>query len=69
MTFILVEINFSNIIHKINMNSEKELVLVTGAANGIGRHIVLEVAKLKRFNIAAWDIDPVRTCSLQFNSS
>ena len=34
------------------------VVLVTGAANGLGRAIVMEVAKL-RYNIAAWDIDEV----------
>ena len=34
------------------------VVRITGAANGLGRTISLEVAKLK-YNIAAWDIDEV----------
>jgi len=38
------------------MSSEPQIVLVTGAANGIGRSICIELAKLK-YNIAAWDID------------
>jgi len=33
-----------------------QLVLVTGAANGIGKSIVTQLAKLN-FNIAAWDVD------------
>jgi len=33
-----------------------ELVLITGAANGIGRSISLAVGK-HNFNIAAWDVD------------
>ena len=36
-----------------------QLVLVTGAANGIGKSIVTQLAKLN-FNIAAWDVDLVR---------
>jgi len=35
-----------------------ELVLITGAANGIGRSISLAVGK-HNFNIAAWDVDKV----------
>jgi len=38
------------------MSSKPGVVLVTGAANGIGRDICIELAKLK-YNIAAWDID------------
>lgn len=33
-----------------------QLVLVTGAANGIGKAIVTELARLN-YNIAAWDLD------------
>jgi len=36
--------------------SSPQLVLITGAANGIGRSIAVAVGKLN-FNIAAWDID------------
>jgi len=32
------------------------VVLVTGAANGIGRAVAVELAKLK-FSVAAWDVD------------
>ena len=36
------------------------VVLVTGAANGIGRSVAMELAKLKtKDTIAAWDIDEV----------
>ena len=38
--------------------SSPQLVLITGAANGIGRSIAVAVGKLN-FNIAAWDIDKV----------
>ena len=42
----------------MSSSTQTQLVLVTGAANGIGKAIVTELARLK-YNIAAWDVDQV----------
>ena len=43
---------------QMSSSTHTQLVLVTGAANGIGKAIVTELASLK-YNIAAWDVDQV----------
>ena len=65
-SFLLIQfIVFISSVSKMSSTPNTSVVLVTGAANGIGRSVVMELAKLK-YNIAAWDVDEVRALFIEF---
>ena len=54
----LLTCNFIISDFSMSSSAHTQLVLVTGAANGIGKAMVTELARLQ-YNIAAWDVDQV----------
>ena len=56
----MIKLLIFSAVRQMSSKPSSPVVLVTGAANGIGRSVVMELAKLKTKNtIAAWDIDEV----------